>query len=72
MNRERAETYLRLPAEAELRCARTLPAGSAQGQWHSRGATGVFPVTGFGMGYPPATSQRASWRVAPVGSTVPR
>ena len=35
MNRERAETHLRLLAEAELGRATTIPAGSA-GQWHAQ------------------------------------
>jgi len=107
MNRERAETHLRLLAEAELRHATAIPVGSAD-QWHaqrlflaaqaltavgaveagaaeqlqadtdlalmrrrpSRGATGAFPVTSLGMGHPPARSQRASWRVAPVGKVI--
>jgi hypothetical protein len=35
MDRERAETYLRLLAEAELRRATTIAAGSLPGQWRS-------------------------------------
>src|SRR5215470_17568174 len=35
MNRERAETQLRLLAEAELRHATAIPVGSA-GQWHAQ------------------------------------
>jgi hypothetical protein len=35
MDRERAETYLRLPAEAELRRATTIAARGTPGQWHS-------------------------------------
>jgi hypothetical protein len=35
MDRERAETYLRLLAEAELRHAMTIAAGSLPGQWRS-------------------------------------
>jgi hypothetical protein len=35
MDRERAETYLRLLAEAELRRAMTMPAGGTGGRWHS-------------------------------------
>lgn len=35
MDRERAETYLRLLAEAELRRAIKMPAGSIRGRWHS-------------------------------------
>jgi hypothetical protein len=108
MNREHAETHLRLLAEAELHRATTIPADSAR-PWHaqrlllaaqaltavdavevgvaeqlqadidlalmrrhpSRGATGAFPASNLGMGHPPATSQRASWRVAPVGKVIP-
>jgi hypothetical protein len=35
MDRERAETYLRLAAEAELRRATTIAADSLPGQWRS-------------------------------------
>ena len=35
MDRERAETYLRLLAEAELRRATTMAARSSPGRWHS-------------------------------------
>jgi len=35
MDRERAETHLRLLAEAELRRVMTMPAGSIPGRWHS-------------------------------------
>jgi hypothetical protein len=35
MDREGAETYLRLLAEAELRRAMQIPAGSIPGRWHS-------------------------------------
>src|SRR6516165_3915736 len=35
MDRERAETHLRLLAEAELRRAMTMPAGSIPGRWYS-------------------------------------
>jgi hypothetical protein len=35
MDRERAETYLRLLAEAELRRAMEMPAGSDRWRWHS-------------------------------------
>ena len=35
MDRERAETHLRLLAEAELRRVMTMPAGSIGGRWHS-------------------------------------
>ena len=35
MDRERAETRLRLLAEAELRRAMTMPAGGSPGRWHS-------------------------------------
>lgn len=35
MDRERAETYLRLLAEAELRRAMEMPAGSNRWRWHS-------------------------------------
>ena len=35
MDRERAETYLRLLAEAELRRAATMAARSSSGRWHS-------------------------------------
>ena len=35
MDRERAETHLRLLAEAELRRAMEMPAGSLPGRWHS-------------------------------------
>ena len=35
MDRERAETHLRLLAEAELRCAMTMPAGSIPDRWYS-------------------------------------
>lgn len=107
MNREHAETHLRILAEAELRHATTIPADRS-GQWHSqklilvaqaltaagaidvgtakqlqadidnalmrrrlsRGAAGAFPVTGLGMGHPPARSQRVPWRVAPVGKVI--
>jgi len=34
MDRERAETHLRLLAEAELRRAMKMPAGSIPGRWH--------------------------------------
>jgi hypothetical protein len=37
MNRERAEAYLRLLAEAEMRRVTALPADSAAGEWHSPG-----------------------------------
>lgn len=37
MNRERAETHLRLLAEAELRRAKTLPAADIPGRWNSAG-----------------------------------
>ncbi len=35
MDRERAETHLRLLAEAELHRAMKMPAGSLPGRWHS-------------------------------------
>ena len=35
MDRERAETHLRLLAEAELRRVRKTPAGSIPGRWYS-------------------------------------
>jgi len=35
MDRERAETYLRLLAEAELRRATTMAARGSSGRWHS-------------------------------------
>jgi hypothetical protein len=35
MNRERAETYLRLLAEAEVRRVTALPDGSAVRQWQA-------------------------------------
>ena len=35
MDRERAETHLRLLAEAELRRAMAMPGGSIPGRWHS-------------------------------------
>ena len=35
MDRERAETHLRLLAEAELRRAMTMPTGSIPGRWYS-------------------------------------
>jgi hypothetical protein len=107
MNRERAETHLRLLAEAELHHAARRPVSSAR-QWHaqrlllaaqaltavgaldvgtaeqiqadtdlslmrrhtSRGVKGAFPASNLGMAHPPATRQRASWRVAPVGKVI--
>jgi hypothetical protein len=35
MDRERAETHLRLVAETELRRVMTMPAGSIPGRWYS-------------------------------------
>ena len=35
MDRERAETHLRLLAEAELRRVMKMPVGSIPGRWHS-------------------------------------
>ena len=35
MDRERAETHLRLLAEAELRRVMTMPAGSIPDRWYS-------------------------------------
>ena len=109
MNRERAETDLRLLAEAELRRAMKMPAGSISGRWNSAvlvlvaqalsaaGAVGAdvadkiqadvglaiavrldlgvaarrrlfAPCLGPRRTRP--ASQRASWRVVPVGQVI--
>jgi hypothetical protein len=36
----------------------------------SRVVKGAFPASNLGMAHPPANSQRASWRVAPVGKVI--
>jgi hypothetical protein len=101
MGSERAETYLRLLAEAELRRATTMDARSSPGRWHSArlalaaqalsavGAVGAdvadqiqadvglvvagrhrLPAPGPGPDRIRLTSQRASWRVVPVGQVI--
>jgi hypothetical protein len=101
MDRERAETYLRLLAEAELRRATTIAAGSLPGQWRSTklelvaqalcavGAIGAdvadeiqadvglavagrYQLSIYRPGRPRSglTSQRASYRVVPVGQVI--
>ncbi len=44
MNRERAETHLRQLAEAELRRAAALPAGSIPGRWNTARLALVAPA----------------------------
>ena len=54
MDRERAETYLRLLAEAELRRVTTMAAGSIPGRWYSAGlalvAQALTAVGAVGVG----------------------
>jgi hypothetical protein len=58
MDRERAETCLRLLAEAELRHATRIPAHSTPGRWHSA----RLGIDGHGISVPPNEDLPERWR----------